>query len=64
MPPKFRLDSILKMHSDLKDLTSHIFDEIVSFKDSPLFKIKADWEGEFGEGITDEIWDQAVARVN
>lgn len=64
MPPRFGLDSILETPSGLKGHISRIFDMIVSFKDSPLIKIKVDWEGELGEGISDEIWDQAAARVN
>lgn len=41
-----------------------MYDVIISYSDYSLDKIREKWNGELGEDVPDNIWEEAVRRVN
>lgn len=64
LPSLPSLDEMLDISFNTKKLISRLTDFIISLKNKPLVKIRGDWVDELGEDIDDDMWNNALQRVN
>lgn len=63
-PPDSAVDSILDISSHQRGLISRIYTSISQLTETPLDKIRRDWEEELGSAIADNDWEDALTKVN
>ena len=57
-------DIFLTPVNTLKGAISHIYDDICCLHPEPVNTIKARWEEDLGEELTEEVWDAILLRVH
>lgn len=64
IPPSTGLDAILNIPLLLKGVISNVYNILMSIKNINLDKICAEWSKDLAVDISEETWNNALARVN
>ena len=63
-PPETSLDIFLQPVPNLKGMISCIYEDIHSISSVSLDSIKTLWEGEMGDEISEDVWDDILTNVH
>ena len=61
---KTLIDDCLKLPINEAKLITRIYNNLLSFSPPPAHIHRRKWEKEFGEPITDDLWDRALEMIN
>lgn len=64
LPDDTPLDAFLTPVSVMKGMISYIYSQIQTLSSTSLNSVKALWEEDLGEGISEELWGDILKRVH